>query len=143
MLLTQLPATPDIVFVPPPEELPELEEELLEELELLFLNFFIAIVVCFCHCCSTTVTPGGYGVDRVSVVARLAICYIAPLDGGTTYAIRATSTLNTPIHRRRIVVVATAVATGKCSSSAWGCWLWLHYRRLGCYRSLRSRRDDY
>jgi hypothetical protein len=31
MLLTQLPATPDIVFVPPPEELPELEEELLEE----------------------------------------------------------------------------------------------------------------
>jgi hypothetical protein len=86
-------------------------------------QFYIAIVVCFCHCCSTTVTPGSYGVDRVSVVARLAICYIAPLDGGTTYAIRATSTLNTPIHRRRIVVVATAVATGKCSSSAWvvGC----------------------
>jgi hypothetical protein len=110
---------------------------------LLFLNFYIAIIVCFCHCCSTTVTPGSYGVDRVSVVARLAICYIAPLNGGTTYAIRATSTLNTPIYRRRIVVVATAVATGKCSSSAWGCWLWLHYRRLGCCRSLRSRRDDY
>ena len=142
MLLTQLPATPDIVFLPPPEELLELEE-LLEELELLFLNFFIAIVVCFCHCCSTTVTPGSYGVDRVSVVARLAIRYIAPLNGGTTYAIRATSTPNTPIHRRRTVVVATAVATGKCSSNAWGSWLWLHSRRLGCYRSLRSRRDDY
>jgi len=110
---------------------------------LIFLNFYIAIVVCFCHCCSTTVTPGSYGVDRVSVVARLAMCYIAPLNGGITYAIRATSTLNTPIRQRRIVVVATAVATGKCSSSAWGCWLWLHYRRLGCCRSLRSRRDDY
>ncbi len=144
MLLTQLPATPDIVFLPPPEELPELEEELLEELgALLFLNFYIAIVVCFCHCCSTTVTPGSYGVNRVSVVARLAICYIAPLNGGTTYAIRATSTLNTLINQRRIVVVATAVATGKCSSSAWGSWLWLHSRRLGCCRSLRSRRDDY
>jgi hypothetical protein len=32
MLLTQLPAAPDIVFVPPPEELLELEEEMLEEL---------------------------------------------------------------------------------------------------------------
>jgi hypothetical protein len=59
MLLTQLPATPDIVFVPPPEELPELEEELLEELELSYFSiFYIAIVVCFCHCCSTAVTPG-------------------------------------------------------------------------------------
>ena len=144
MLLTQLPATPDIVFVPPPEELLELEEELLEELELSYFSIFTSpFIVCFCHCCSTTVTPGSYGVDRVSVVARLAICYIAPLNGGATYAIRATSTLNTPIYRRRIVVVATAVATGKCSSNAWGSWLWLHYRRLGCCRSLRSRRDDY
>jgi hypothetical protein len=56
MLLTQLPATPDIWFVPPPEELPELEEELLEELELHISQFYIAVVVCFCHCCSTTVT---------------------------------------------------------------------------------------
>jgi len=38
MLLTQLPATPDIVFAPPPEELPELEEELLEELELSYFS---------------------------------------------------------------------------------------------------------
>jgi len=29
MLLTQLPATLDIVFVPPPEELPELERSYL------------------------------------------------------------------------------------------------------------------
>jgi hypothetical protein len=40
MSLTQFPATPDIVFVPPPEELPELEEELLEELELLYFSIF-------------------------------------------------------------------------------------------------------
>jgi hypothetical protein len=40
MLLTQLPATPDIVFVPPPEELPELEEELLEELGLSYFSIF-------------------------------------------------------------------------------------------------------
>jgi len=67
--------------------------------------------------------PAVNGVDRVSVVTRLTIRYIAPLNGGTNYAIRATSTLNTPIHRRRIVDVATDVATGKCSSSAWvvGC----------------------
>jgi len=40
MLLTQLPATPDIVFVPPPEELLELEEKLLEELELSYFSIF-------------------------------------------------------------------------------------------------------
>jgi len=39
MLLTQLPATPDIVFLPPPEELPELEE-LLEELGLSYFSIF-------------------------------------------------------------------------------------------------------
>jgi len=144
-------AATGIVFVPPPvsyscrhrRSYRSLRRSCLRSWSSHISQFYIAIVVCFCHCCSTTVTPGGYGVDRVSVVARLAICYIAPLNGGTTYAIRATSTLNTPIRQRRIVVVATAVATGKCSSSAWGCWLWLHYRRLGCCRSLRSRRDDY
>jgi|GEM_PF-3247745 hypothetical protein len=40
MLLTQLPAMPDIVFVPPPEELLELEEELLEELGLSYFSIF-------------------------------------------------------------------------------------------------------
>jgi hypothetical protein len=40
MLLTRLPATPDIVFLPPPEELLELEEELLEELGLSYFSIF-------------------------------------------------------------------------------------------------------
>jgi len=39
MLLTRLPATPDIVFLPPPEELLELEE-LLEELGLSYFSIF-------------------------------------------------------------------------------------------------------
>jgi len=80
--------------------------------------------------------PAVNGVDRVSVVTRLTIRYIAPLNGGTTYAIRATSTLNTPIHRRRIVDVATDVATGKCSSSAWvvgcGCTLGVSVVIVAC-----------
>jgi hypothetical protein len=40
MLLTRLPATPDIVFLPPPEELLELEEELLEEPGLSYFSIF-------------------------------------------------------------------------------------------------------
>jgi len=40
MLLTRLPATPDIVYLPPPEELPELEEELLGEPGLSYFSIF-------------------------------------------------------------------------------------------------------